>query len=73
LTSWASGKNAAIYVTVINPLQDSVVTEAVTTPGHSLSIAHQRKPDKSWEACHRQGIVFSTVPKRALILGTFLF
>ena len=23
-----------------------------------LSVAHQRKLDKSWEACHRQGIVF---------------
>ena len=56
----ASGKDGAIDVTVINPLQDSVVNEAAATPGHALSVAHayQRKLDKSWETCHRQGIAF---------------
>ena len=58
IPGWASGKDAAIDVTVINPLQDSVVSEAAVVPGHALSVAHQRKLDKSWEACHRQGIVF---------------
>ena len=58
IPGWAGGKDAAIDVTVINPLQDSVVDEAAATPGHALSVAHQRKLDKSWEACHHQGIVF---------------
>ena len=58
IPGWTSGKDAAIDVTVINPLQDSVVNEAAVTPGHALSVAHQRKLDKSWEACNRQGIVF---------------
>ena len=58
IPGWASGKDVAIDVTVINPLQDSVISEAAVTPGHALSVAHQRKLDKSWEACHRQGIVF---------------
>ena len=57
----------AYDVTVINPLQDSEVGQAAVTPGHALSVAHKRKLDKSWEACHSQGIVF--VPLAAESLG----
>ena len=31
---------------------------AAATAGHALGEAHRRKLDKSWEACHRQGIEF---------------
>ena len=58
IPGWSGGKDAAIDVTVINPLQESIVTEAAASPGHALTVAHQRKLDKSWDACHRQGIVF---------------
>ena len=54
----AGGKDAALDVTVINPLQAATVARAAETPGHSLSIAHKRKMDKSWQPCHQQGIVF---------------
>ena len=52
------GKDAALDVTVINPLQAATVAQAAHTPGHALKVAHQRKLDKSWQPCHDQGIVF---------------
>ena len=54
----AGGKDAALDVTVINPLQAATVAQAAQTPGHALKVAHQRKLDKSWQPCHDQGIVF---------------
>ena len=54
----AGGKDAALDVTVINPLQAATVAQAAQTPGHALSIAHKRKLDKSWQPCRDQGIVF---------------
>ena len=69
IPSWSSGKDVAYDVTVINPLQDSEVGQAAVTPGHALSVAHKRKLDKSWEACHSQGIVF--VPLAVESLGAW--
>ena len=55
---WTGGKDTALDVTVINPLQSAEVRGAAATPGHALNTAHKRKLDKSWEACQRQGIEF---------------
>ena len=54
----AGGKDAALDVTVVNPLQAALVSQAADTPGHALKVAHKRKLDKSWQACNQQGIVF---------------
>ena len=54
----AGGKDAALDVTVINPLQAATVGQAAETPGHALQVAHKRKLDKSWQSCQDQGIVF---------------
>ena len=54
----AGGKDSALDVTVVNPLQAALVAQAAETPGHALAVAHKRKLDKSWQPCHEQGIVF---------------
>ena len=54
----AGGKDAALNVTVINPLQAASVAQAAQTPGYALTVAHKRKMDKSGQPCHQQGIVF---------------
>ena len=54
----AGGKDCALDVTVVNPLQAALVAQAAETPGHALKVAHKRKLDKSWQACNQQGIVF---------------
>ena len=66
---WAGGKDAALDVTIVNPLQDALVQEASLTAGHALSVAHKRKLDKSWESCCRQGIEF--IPIAAESLGAW--
>ena len=40
------------------PLQAATVAQAAQTPSYALTLAHKRKVDKSWQACHQQGIVF---------------
>ena len=58
LPNWAEGRDAAIDVTVINPLQQQTVVEAAATPGHSLAFAYERKMRGAAEDCERQGIAF---------------
>ena len=62
----SGGKDVALDVTIINPLQDALVQGAATTPGHAIAIAHKRKLDKSWEPCHLQGITFIPVAVESL-------
>ena len=66
LPHWAQGKDAALDVTVVNPLQAAMVQEAAEVPGHALQVAHKRKLDKSWEPCNRQGIAFLPIAVESL-------
>ena len=63
---WTGGKDAALDVTVVNPLQAALVRGAATTPGHALTIAHNCKMDKSWELCSREGINFLPIAVESL-------
>ena len=56
--NWAAGKDAAMDVTVVTPLQDATLPEAATTPGHALHYAYGNKVRGAGEACRRQGIAF---------------
>ena len=66
---WEGEKDAALDVTVINPLQAAHVREAANTPGHALTVDHNRKLHKSWEACNQQGISF--IPLAVESLGAW--
>ena len=44
----------------------ALVQGAATTPGHALTIAHNRKLDKSWKPCNLQGITFTPVAVESL-------
>ena len=55
---WAGGRDAALDVTVVNPLQAATLAGAATTPGHALSYAYTRKMRGAEEDCRRQGIAF---------------
>ena len=37
IPNWSGGKDTAMDITVVNPLQAALVTGAATTPGHALS------------------------------------
>ena len=49
-------------VTVINPLQISLLEKSVDTPGHSITVAFNRKYNQYGEACLNQGITFAPLP-----------
>ena len=58
LPHWVGGKDAALDVTVVNPLQVATVVGAATEAGHALTHAFNRKMRGTAEACHRQGVAF---------------
>ena len=66
---WAGGKDAALDVTVVNPLQAALVHDAAITPGHALTTAHNRKLAKSLEPCQQEGITF--IPMAVESLGAW--
>ena len=55
---WDGGRDAALDVTVVHPLQQALVTEAAQTPGHAVQEAHNRKWRASGADCQEQGISF---------------
>ena len=58
IPNWSRGQDAALDVTVINPLQEATVAGAAATAGHALNVAHDRKVKAVGEACQREGIAF---------------
>ena len=58
LPHWVGGRDAALDVTVVHPLQDATMPNAATTPGFALTFAHDRKIRGAEEDCRRQGIAF---------------
>ena len=56
--NWVGGKDAAMDVTIITPLQAATMPGAGTTAGHALNHAFERKMNGAEEQCRRQGIAF---------------
>ena len=56
--NWAGGRDAAMDVTVVTPLQAATVAEAALTPGYALTFAYQRKIRGAADDCRREGIAF---------------
>ena len=66
IPAWTGGKDTALDITVVNPLQVAMVQQAAVTPGHALVKAYDRKMAKHGEACGRAGIVFKPIPFETL-------
>ena len=58
MVRWSGGRDAALDVTVIHPLQSSTVAGAAVTAGHALTVAYDRKVAGAAEACSQAGIAF---------------
>ena len=58
ISNWAGGRDAALDVTMINNLQEAMMAEAATNPGHALAFAFERRISGAEEDCRRQGIAF---------------
>ena len=58
IPNWCAGKDAAMDVTVVNPLQARMIDQAAVHAGHSLTVRFNDKMTKHGEACRREGMVF---------------
>ena len=65
---WTHGRDTALDVTVVNPLQAALVYRAAydTNPGHALNYAFDWKMTKHGAACRREGLVFLPMPIESL-------
>ena len=54
----AAGRDAALDVTVTNPLQQATIQGAATSPGHALRARFSSKMNSVAEQCQAQGISF---------------
>jgi len=58
IPNWSGGRDTAMDVTVVNPLQAALVNIASTTPGHALTKRFYEKMTKHGENCRRAVMVF---------------
>ena len=62
LRNWDRGKDAALDVTVISPLQAAVVEREAEEPGYALRFAWDRKMRAAFDVCDAQRISFVPLP-----------
>ena len=62
LRNWNCGRDSALDVTVISPLQSAVVYREVAEPGFALQYAWDRKMRAAYDACDAQRISFIPLP-----------
>ena len=56
LPNWSHGRQAALDVAVISPLQQLTVAEAAVTPGHALEVCVSRKLSANLPSCRAAGV-----------------
>ena len=66
IPNWTGGRDTALDMTVINPLQTQLVRQAATKAGAALDTAYNRKMTQAGEACRREGMVFVPMPWETL-------
>ena len=58
IPGWSGGRDAALDVTIVSPLQQAMVRGASEVDGYALNEAFRRKVAKAGEPCRQQGISF---------------
>ena len=66
IPNWVNGHDTAFDVSVVSPLQLSLVQRVASDAGFALQHRHQEKMSKHQESCHRENIVFAP-----LIVSTY--
>ena len=61
LPNWAGGRDAALDVTVVHPLQDAIRARAAAEPGYALIYAYNNKMRVTADLCDQQRIAFIPV------------
>ena len=66
LPGWSGGKDTALDITVVNPLQTAFINQSAAAPGHALRKAYERKMTRHGDACREVGMVFRPLPMDTL-------
>jgi len=66
IPNWISGKAVALDVTVVNPLQAALVSQAAAQPGHALVSRFREKMVKHSDPCRQVGMLFVPLPVETL-------
>ena len=66
LAGWPQGRNTALDITVVNPLQDLYIQQAAATPGAALEGACKRKWAQAGDYCRREGLAFQPIALESL-------
>ena len=66
IPSWTGGKDTALDITVVNPLQVALINRAATVPGHALTHRFNEKMAKHGEPCRTAGMAFIPMPVETL-------
>ena len=66
IPNWIEGKDAALDVTVVSPLQATLIHKAAEEGGHALKHAYERKFRQVGQECEAQGLKFCPLPVETL-------
>ena len=66
LPYWSGGKDTALDITVVNPLQTAFIHQSAEVPGHALRKAYERKMARHGDSCREVGMVFRPLPMDTL-------
>ena len=66
LPGWSGGRDTALDITVVNPLQTQFINQSAVDPGYALRKAFDRKMAKHGDSCKEAGIVFRPLPMDTL-------
>ena len=68
IPNWTHGKDTALDVTVVNPIQPTLVKRVArdSEPGYALTYAFDNKMRKHDQTCRREGMVFLPMPIESL-------
>ena len=72
LPGWSGGKDTALDITVVNPLQTQFINQSAAVAGHALRKAYERKMQRYGDSCKQGCIklvsVVSRIPDKLLMV-----
>ena len=68
LPGWSGGKDSALDMRVVNPLQTAYIDQSAAVTGHALRKAFERKMSKHGDSYKEVGLIFRPLPMDTQVL-----
>ena len=66
LPGWSGGKDTALDITVVNPLQTQFINQSAAVAGYALRKTYERKMLRYGDSCKEAGLLFRPLPMDTL-------